>query len=256
MKEFIDDTYLCIKGLRGTAGLGRIEASADTALRLALVRSGGDGKAVVAEIMRTRITMELIWHLQEQLTSAPRTNRLFFRHDFLHHPNLPTFPLPDSDHAASQKLSTLLTVSRRVCAASSESCYSAATMAKQPCSICSAPPDVAAAVNESLRKQIKLRDLEKSSGFSRATLSRHSIKCIVRDTIANFKNKNFNPYTDKIFVQWPGGQPIAYGLNAPIEMAATDWLIEICYAAPVPERLLSRESLPEAITDNENSRVD
>jgi hypothetical protein len=83
-------------------------------------------------------------------------------------------------------------------------------MPKLACTICAAPPDVLNAINAALKDGTKLRDLEKRTPFSRATLSRHHRACIPRRTLDNFRR--FNPATDRAYVVWPG-EPIPDGLR-------------------------------------------
>jgi hypothetical protein len=96
------------------------------------------------------------------------------------------------------------------------------------CSVCAAPPDVRAAVNDALAHREKLRDLEKRSGFSRSTLSRHGRRCIVRDTLAAHREKLGGG--DRFFVVWPNAQ-------VPADLPPDVWLAVVQYEKPLIERL-------------------
>jgi len=73
----------------------------------------------------------------------------------------------------------------------------------QRCSICSSRPDVVAAVNEALRNRTKLRDLAVQSGFSRASLSRHSQKCLLRSALAGNRQRKVVLRDRRIIVVLP-----------------------------------------------------
>lgn len=85
-------------------------------------------------------------------------------------------------------------------------------MAKGICSVCAAPPDVLAAVNDAIRKHEKFRDLAARTAFSRAALHRHSQKCVSRDTLSSHKSNRYDPRTDLLLIQWPGQLPALQGI--------------------------------------------
>ncbi len=101
----------------------------------------------------------------------------------------------------------------------------------QTCSICKAPPEVLAAVNEALRKREKFRDLAARTVFSRATLHRHSKKCLQRAALAEHKARALNPRSGRMVVQWPTGALSLYG-NKPIrpeDLLRDDFLFVVEY---------------------------
>ena len=81
----------------------------------------------------------------------------------------------------------------------------------QRCSVCDCPnAEVLRTINRELSKAPRtttLRQLQVLSGFSRATLSRHSRGCLVRQTLSTFKTAKFNPALGKIHVTLPGDPP-------------------------------------------------
>jgi hypothetical protein len=84
-------------------------------------------------------------------------------------------------------------------------------MAKLSCTICSSPPDVRNAIDEALYKKEKLRDLEKRCAFSRATLSRHSRRCLPKNTLEAHRTRGrFNQYKHRIWIAFPDCEPYLF----------------------------------------------
>jgi hypothetical protein len=69
------------------------------------------------------------------------------------------------------------------------------------CSICSGPPESRAAVDSMLRQKLSMKKIEAVSPYSRATIGRHSLKCLARHTVEKHKQLKFQ----KPIVLWPEG---------------------------------------------------
>jgi hypothetical protein len=122
----------------------------------------------------------------------------------------------------------------------------------QRCSICSANPDVLAAVNQALQNKQKLDDLARESGFSRAALSRHSRKHMLRHALArNREIRLLNMDGRRVVAQWPGSKEGFFTLTtietdsngrshlrhlAAEEMKESDVLQVVSYDPPVAPR--------------------
>jgi len=82
-------------------------------------------------------------------------------------------------------------------------------MGKVECSICNAPADVRTAIDEALLKKEKLRDLAARTAFSRASLSRHSIKHLQRNLLASHKwHSRYDPQRHRLWMVGPGDSPM------------------------------------------------
>lgn len=71
------------------------------------------------------------------------------------------------------------------------------------CSICSAPDNVRTAINQALADREPLRSIAKRSAFSRAALSRHSRKCVSRETVKKHRDLALNQSTARLVIAWP-----------------------------------------------------
>jgi hypothetical protein len=107
-------------------------------------------------------------------------------------------------------------------------------MGHQNCSICSsAPLAVLTALNDALTKRTKtLRVLAKESGYSRATLSRHSRKCIARSAVEENLRLRFDPRVDRLKVLWPGDNPKP-------EDGPNVYYLKVVYEDPPPARVIN-----------------
>jgi hypothetical protein len=94
------------------------------------------------------------------------------------------------------------------------------------CSICS-HPDGAKIVNALLEKGTFLKVIAQQTGFSKSSVHRHSLKCVIRQQAAKLKSSRFDPHTDKLVVHWPG-DPI------PPNLTEHDVIFSVQYAPPVP----------------------
>jgi len=136
----------------------------------------------------------------------------------------------------------------------------------QRCSICSAPPEVLAAVNEALRKREKFRDLAERTGFSRASLHRHSKRCVPRDTLAQYKARTAVIPSGRTIVAWPArpDQPAHYTLLFSeyvlheSDLLDSDTIFRVSYApdfsvevAAARRTRFSDKLLDEALAENE-----
>jgi hypothetical protein len=105
-----------------------------------------------------------------------------------------------------------------------------AFMGKGDCSVCSAPAEVFAAVNNALRKKEKLRDIEARAGFSRSALHRHSKNCLPKLILAEHKALTFNPKNGREVVSWPNGTFTVHGKPIREEnLLPDDLLIRVTY---------------------------
>lgn len=92
-------------------------------------------------------------------------------------------------------------------------------------------PGASEIVSGLLNQKLTLDEIEEKTGFDRNCIDRFKKKYWVREKARGLKQSMlFNPDTDRIRTVWPG-QPV------PADMKPNDWLLEICYAAPVPERV-------------------
>ena len=75
---------------------------------------------------------------------------------------------------------------------------------QKPCSICSS--GLAAEVNDAIRRREKLRDIEARTAFSRSALSRHSNRCLPRESLRQHREskKELNSYNSRLWVKMPG----------------------------------------------------
>jgi hypothetical protein len=113
-------------------------------------------------------------------------------------------------------------------------------MPKGTCSICASP--VLREVNEALAKGERLRDLAARSGHSRASLSRHSRKCISRNKLAQHSTvlSDYLSGRANLVVLYPGDDQSA--------VREQDIIVQIEYEkaldpsnAPNPYPLLTKE---------------
>jgi hypothetical protein len=100
----------------------------------------------------------------------------------------------------------------------------------QTCTVCKAPPEVLEAINAAIRKREKFRDLAARTAFSRATLHRHSQKCLQRAALAEHKARIVNAQSGRMIVQWPTGA-LSYGGTPihPEDLRQDDFLLVVRY---------------------------
>lgn len=110
----------------------------------------------------------------------------------------------------------------------------------QKCSICAAPGDVLEAINRALRERKPLRALAVESGFTRSSLSRHSIRCMPREALA--RNKTLRGKSGRKIIEYvseKAGEASTFTLinGTPIsraEILPTDTIygVEVIYTQP------------------------
>jgi len=118
-------------------------------------------------------------------------------------------------------------------------------MPKGICSICASP--ILREVNDALAKGERLRELAARSGHSRASLSRHSRKCISRAGIAQHGNMSAALAAGaRIILCYPADYPAAttgdltYGISgssrtlSESELLPTDIIVQIDREPPLP----------------------
>lgn len=123
----------------------------------------------------------------------------------------------------------------------------------QKCSICKANETVRAAVEQALQNKQKLDDLARESGFSRAALSRHSRKHMLRHALTRHRDMKMNLDGCRVVTQMPmPGRPGFFHLTviesdrfgrahlryiAAEEMKPDDVLQVVTYDEPLPPSL-------------------
>jgi hypothetical protein len=123
----------------------------------------------------------------------------------------------------------------------------------KPCSICSSPPAVSAAVNRQLEQKIRMRDIAAAAGFSKSAVHRHSQKCVPRQVMAQHKAGKFDPQTMLSWYLWPNGdltrQAIPYGFRGGVrdKPGPRDLIFKIKYEALPPPK----PPKPVAVTPQE-----
>jgi hypothetical protein len=75
---------------------------------------------------------------------------------------------------------------------------------RKKCSVCSTP-DGARIVNGFLEKKVFLREISEKTGFSKSSVGRHSLNCVIRAQATKLKSTRFDPKRQKIVVRWPDG---------------------------------------------------
>jgi hypothetical protein len=114
--------------------------------------------------------------------------------------------------------------------------------AKGTCSVCASP--IVAEINSALRAGEKLRDLEKRSGVSRASLSRHHRRCVSRDVMEKHRAGRFDASKQLVFVKWPCGAvnmqcvPYMYAGQLRSVPDTEDMIVSVEFETAVPPRVL------------------
>jgi hypothetical protein len=118
----------------------------------------------------------------------------------------------------------------------------------QTCTICSSP--IVAQINAALDAGEKLRPLAEKSGFSKASLSRHNRRCRYKVAIAQHRAGQYNPRTDFVWLEWPGGQPGLqhvpdnFSGEIPKQPGADDLTIRVSFEPAPPARVIEIHSDP------------
>jgi hypothetical protein len=121
----------------------------------------------------------------------------------------------------------------------------------QVCSICSAPADVRAAVNEALARREKFLDLAARTGFSKSALHRHSQRCVPREILSRYKNQRTPPAPERELVRWPDGRIFVWRTQQPVapdEVRPNDIVFSVAYnrTAKLPQKI--EESKKEQVS--------
>src|SRR5579859_102476 len=97
----------------------------------------------------------------------------------------------------------------------------------QKCSVCVSPPAVRDAIESQVREGIKLRDIERQSGFSKSDISRHCRNCVARNELTRHRSERVGSLKDSRIV---------------LSLAGGDWAKAPYTAAEAPRKYFLQQS--------------
>jgi hypothetical protein len=78
---------------------------------------------------------------------------------------------------------------------------------RSTCTVCTAPPEIQAAVIRALARGATLREISASSGLSKSAIHRHGKKCLDRATLKKFRNQKIVAAQNaRLATIWPTGE--------------------------------------------------
>jgi hypothetical protein len=106
------------------------------------------------------------------------------------------------------------------------------------CSICRAPNEVRAFVDEQLQKGVRMIDIADAVGIGKSSIHRHSSRCLRRRAVERFKSERRRAYgRARWIVKWPGNR-LTVGGCIPFKpedtIRETDVFIEVVYDSIKP----------------------